>query len=193
MTARWLRNASAAAFLCAAFFPPLAVAQQQPPGPTLEFTLNYINQALAQRGDCTIPSVSCTQVSASVSLSGAYLTYTQTELFPTIGEDTIDSWMTINLTLVQGAPYVMQANQPHPTFSGGQPVGIPCPGTSCVTSNGGPLGYMTLEIDPTGNAYRAQDVVNALSHLIALVKAQSAAQQQQQQQQNQSDPFATPQ
>jgi hypothetical protein len=43
MTARWIKNASAAVLVCAAFFPTLAVAQQQEPAtPTLQETADYI-------------------------------------------------------------------------------------------------------------------------------------------------------
>jgi hypothetical protein len=160
----------------------LAVAhgQQQPSGPSLDFTLNYINSSLK---------------TGTVSLEGSTLTWSFY-----VWHDGDQTKAYYSMDLMGAKAFSLFANQ----------VAITCPSmnqqnlSNCshqyqVDGQTGQKTYgesqnaLDLEVDTNGNSFKVNDVVNAVNHLIAFVTAQHNADLQHQQQQNQSDPFASPQ
>lgn len=153
-------------------------ANAQPPaGPTLDFTLNYINAAL---------------MDGSISLDGTVLTLKGSGGYQIVSVDllvvavpAISEFVPGSATLKTTDRYVVILNCPakqecvHNRWteppSGGQFAGQ-------VTDS--EISSFNLAVKETST--KAQDVANAMTHLVMLVRAL-------QQQQNQGDPFAKPQ
>jgi hypothetical protein len=169
---------------------------QQPAEKTMDFTVNYINQALAQGGsemyinpDLKATSYCC----ASFTLKGTYINFTYQ--LPGYSQPI---HATISISLGDPMPDIQAVNN-GVQFTCQNAWGSPdylcardywdAGSEAELYQYGFNMRQFTIPIDTTGNPYKPQDVKNAILHIRQLL----VAQQQQEQQQNQSDPFAKPQ
>lgn len=159
-----------------------AQTSRRPAGPTLDFTLNYLNAALSP--------------GASLTLNGTKLK---------LSMESSDNWKYDVMYLVGARAYLLSlGNNTYFRVDCAPPLGLcdhfyeqwktdvgnkALAGQKFGFSNAAGMYNISFV---TANRFKLQDCVNAMNHLIVLVSAEYDARVQQERRQNQSDPFANP-